>query len=70
GIGGSGGTALISAAMQSMPIGIPKLIVSTMASGNVADYVGGVDIAMLYTVTDLNGLNYLSRTILANAANM
>ncbi|MEX3242029.1 Tm-1-like ATP-binding domain-containing protein [Serratia quinivorans] len=70
GIGGSGGTALISAAMQSMPIGIPKLIVSTMASGNVADYVGGVDIAMLYTVTDLNGLNYLSRTILVNAANM
>lgn len=70
GIGGSGGTALITVAMQSMPIGIPKLMVSTMASGNVADYVGGVDIAMLYTVTDLNGLNYLSRTILANAANM
>lgn len=70
GIGGSGGTALITAAMQSMPIGMPKLMVSTMASGNVADYVGGVDIAMLYTVTDLNGLNYLSRTILANAANM
>ncbi|OJH81880.1 Tm-1-like ATP-binding domain-containing protein [Serratia marcescens] len=70
GIGGSGGTALITAAMQSMPIGMPKLMVSTMASGNVTDYVGGVDIAMLYTVTDLNGLNYLSRTILANAANM
>ncbi|SFN03492.1 Uncharacterized protein, UPF0261 family [Izhakiella capsodis] len=70
GIGGSGGTALITAAMQSMPIGMPKLMVSTMASGNVADYVGGADIAMLYSVTDLNGLNYLSRTILANAANM
>lgn len=70
GIGGSGGTALISLAMKSMPIGIPKLMVSTMASGNVGAYVGGVDIAMLYTVTDLNGLNYLSRTILANAANM
>ncbi|CAI2040477.1 Uncharacterized conserved protein [Serratia fonticola] len=70
GIGGSGGTALITSAMQAMPIGIPKLMVSTMASGNVGGYVGGVDIAMLYTVTDLSGLNYLSRTILANAANM
>lgn len=70
GIGGSGGTALISPAMKSMPIGIPKLMVSTMASGNVGPYVGGMDIAMLYTVTDLNGLNYLSRTILANAAHM
>ncbi|HFF9829665.1 Tm-1-like ATP-binding domain-containing protein [Serratia marcescens] len=70
GIGGSGGTALISSAMKSMPIGIPKLMVSTMASGNVGGYVGGVDIAMLYTVTDLSGLNYLSRTILTNAANM
>ncbi|MCS3406104.1 Tm-1-like ATP-binding domain-containing protein [Serratia sp. AKBS12] len=70
GIGGSGGTALITAAMKSMPIGIPKLMVSTMASGNVSGYVGGVDIAMLYTVTDLNGLNYLSRTILSNAAHM
>lgn len=70
GIGGSGGTALITAAMRSMPIGLPKLMASTMASGNVGDYVGGSDIAMLYTVTDLNGLNYLSRTILANAANM
>lgn len=70
GIGGSGGTALITSAMQTMPIGIPKLMVSTMASGNVGSYVGGVDIAMLYTVTDLSGLNYLSRTILGNAANM
>ncbi|MFC0228449.1 Tm-1-like ATP-binding domain-containing protein [Serratia aquatilis] len=70
GIGGSGGTALITAAMQAVPIGIPKLMVSTMASGNVGGYVGGVDIAMLYTVTDLSGLNYLSRTILTNAANM
>lgn len=70
GIGGSGGTALITAAMQAMPVGLPKLMVSTMASGNVAGYIGGVDIAMLYTVTDLSGLNYLSRTILANAASM
>lgn len=70
GIGGSGGTALITLAMQAMPIGVPKLMVSTMASGNVGGYVGGEDIAMLYTVTDLSGLNYLTRTILANAAHM
>lgn len=70
GIGGSGGTALITTAMKAMPIGLPKVMLSTMASGNVGGYVGGFDIAMLYTVTDLSGLNYLSRTILANAANM
>lgn len=70
GIGGSCGTALISQAMRALPIGLPKLLVSTMASGNVAEYVGGVDIAMLYSLTDLNGLNFLSRTILSNAANM
>ncbi|CAK9884372.1 MAG: hypothetical protein XXXJIFNMEKO3_00757 [Candidatus Erwinia impunctatus] len=70
GIGGSCGTALIAAALKPIPIGVPKLMVSTMASGNVASYVGGMDIAMLNTVTDLTGLNYLSRTILANAANM
>jgi uncharacterized protein (UPF0261 family) len=70
GIGGSGGTAMISPAMKAMPIGMPKLMVSTMASGNVSEYVGGMDIAMLYTVTDLSGLNYLSRSILSNAANM
>ena len=70
GIGGSGGTSLITTAMKTMPIGLPKIMVSTMASGNVEGYVGGMDIAMLYTVTDLNGLNYLSRTILSNAANM
>lgn len=70
GIGGSGGTSLITTAMKSMPVGMPKLMVSTMASGHVGGYVGGMDIAMLHTVTDLNGLNYLSRIILANAANM
>ncbi|MCE1782057.1 Tm-1-like ATP-binding domain-containing protein, partial [Enterobacter hormaechei] len=66
GIGGSGGTALITPAMQSLPIGLPKIMVSTMASGNVSAYVRDSDIAMLYTVTDLNGLNRISRSVLSN----
>ncbi|SFN73085.1 Tm-1-like ATP-binding domain-containing protein [Xenorhabdus japonica] len=70
GIGGSGGTALITPAMQNLPVGLPKIMVSTMASGNVAGYIGSSDIAMLYTVTDLCGLNSISRSILSNAANM
>ena len=68
GIGGSGGTALISRAMRTLPIGVPKLIVSTMASGNVAGYVGSSDIAMMYSVSDVAGLNRISRRVLGNAA--
>ena len=68
GLGGSGGTALVTPAMRALPIGMPKLMVSTVASGNVAAYVGSSDIAMLYSVADLAGLNRLSRVILANAA--
>lgn len=68
GLGGSGGTALITPAMRALPIGTPKLMVSTVASGNVAPYVGPSDIAMMYSVTDVAGLNRISRTILANAA--
>lgn len=68
GVGGSGGTALIAPAMRAMPVGLPKLMVSTMASGNVAPYVGPVDIAMMYSVTDVAGLNRISRRVLANAA--
>ena len=68
GIGGSGGTALISPAMRALPIGVPKLIVSTMASGNVAGYVGPSDITLVYSVTDLAGLNRISRRVLGNAA--
>ncbi|CAB3959922.1 hypothetical protein LMG6001_05736 [Achromobacter insolitus] len=68
GLGGSGGTALITPAMRALPIGIPKLMVSTMASGNVAPYVGPSDIAMMYSVTDVAGLNRISRRVLANAA--
>jgi len=68
GIGGSGGTALISRGMRALPIGVPKLIVSTMASGNVSGYVGPSDITMMYSVTDMAGLNRISRRVLGNAA--
>ena len=68
GLGGSGGTALVTPAMQALPIGVPKVMVSTVASGNVAPYVGPSDIAMMYSVTDVAGLNRISRRILANAA--
>lgn len=68
GMGGSGGTNLISAAMATLPIGIPKLILSTMMSGDVRPYVGTKDITMMYSVTDIAGLNNVSRRILANAA--
>jgi uncharacterized protein (UPF0261 family) len=69
GLGGSGGSALVAPAMRALPIGTPKLLVSTVASGNVAPYVGPSDIAMMYSVTDLVGLNRISRIVLANAAN-
>ena len=68
GLGGSGGTAMITHAMRALPIGLPKLMVSTMASGNVASYVGASDITMMYSVADIAGLNRISRRVLANAA--
>jgi uncharacterized protein (UPF0261 family) len=68
GLGGSSGTALITRGMRALPIGLPKLMLSTVASGNVASYVGPSDICMMYSVTDVAGLNRISRTILANAA--
>jgi uncharacterized protein (UPF0261 family) len=68
GVGGSGGTAMITRAMRALPIGMPKVMVSTMASGNVAGYVGPCDITMIYSVTDLAGLNPISRRVLGNAA--
>lgn len=68
GLGGSGGTAIIAPAMRALPIGVPKLMVSTLAAGDVGPYVGIHDIAMMFPVTDIAGLNRLSRTILANAA--
>lgn len=68
GLGGSGGTAIITPAMQKLPIGLPKLMVSSMAAGDVSAYVGNSDIAMLYSVTDIAGLNRISRRVLSNAA--
>jgi uncharacterized protein (UPF0261 family) len=68
GIGGSGGTALISPGLRALPIGVPKLMVSTVASGNIAAYVGCSDIAMMYSVVDVSGINTVSRCVLGNAA--
>jgi uncharacterized protein (UPF0261 family) len=68
GLGGSGGTAIITPAMQQLPIGLPKLMVSSMAAGDVSAYVGNSDITMLYSVTDIAGLNRISRRVLNNAA--
>ena len=68
GLGGSSGTALIAAGLRELPVGTPKLLVSTVASGNVSPYVGESDIAMLYSVTDIAGLNAISRQVLGNAA--
>ena len=67
-LGGSGGTAIATSAMQALPVGMPKVMVSTMASGDVARYVDVKDITMMYSVVDVAGLNRLSRRILANAA--
>lgn len=68
GLGGSGGSSIVSAAMRALPVGVPKLLVSTMASGDTRPYVGTSDIAMLYSVVDIAGINGISERILANAA--
>ncbi|MGF1505628.1 MAG: Tm-1-like ATP-binding domain-containing protein [Anaerolineae bacterium] len=69
-LGGSGGTAIATAGMRELPVGVPKVMVSTMGSGDVSPYVDVKDIAMMYSVVDIAGLNQLSRQILANAAGM
>jgi uncharacterized protein (UPF0261 family) len=68
GLGGSGGTALVTPAMRALPVGLPKVMVSTVASGNVGAYVGPADICMMYSVTDVAGINRISRQVLGNAA--
>lgn len=68
GLGGSGNTALVTEAMRALPIGVPKVMVSTVASGDVAPYVGPSDITMMYSVADVAGLNRITRLVLANAA--
>jgi uncharacterized protein (UPF0261 family)/ABC-type branched-subunit amino acid transport system ATPase component len=67
--GGSGGASLVAPGMRALPIGVPKLIISSVASGDVAPYVGPADITMMYSVTDVQGLNSISRQVLANGAN-
>ncbi len=66
---GSGGTALATPAMRRLPVGIPKVMISTVASGDVGNYVGPSDIMMMYSVTDVQGLNRISKQVLANGAN-
>lgn len=68
GLGGSGNTSIATTAMRALPVGVPKLMVSTMASGDTEPYVGARDIMMLYSVADIEGLNQLSRQVIANAS--
>jgi uncharacterized protein (UPF0261 family) len=68
GLGGSGNTTIVTEAMRALPIGVPKVMVSTLASGNVAGFVGPTDIMMMHAVTDIAGLNAISRTVIGNAA--
>jgi uncharacterized protein (UPF0261 family) len=67
-IGGSGGAAMCTSAMRELPVGVPKLMVTTVASGDTAPYVGAVDITMMPSIVDVSGLNRISRTIFTNAA--
>lgn len=66
-IGGSAGTTIASACMRQLPVGVPKVMVSTLASGDTRPYVGTSDICMMYSVADFTGLNRLTRVILGNA---
>jgi uncharacterized protein (UPF0261 family) len=67
-VGGSGNSSIGAAAVQALPVGVPKLIVSTVASGDTRPYVGATDVSMTYSVVDISGLNRISERILSNAA--
>jgi len=67
-LGGSGGSSIGSRAMRALPVGVPKLMVSTVASGDTRPYVGAVDVTMMYSVVDISGVNSVSARIMANAA--
>jgi uncharacterized protein (UPF0261 family) len=67
-VGGSGNSSIAAEAMRALPVGVPKLIVSTLASGDTRPYVGATDVSMTYSVVDISGLNRISERILANAA--
>ncbi|MHC4047130.1 Tm-1-like ATP-binding domain-containing protein [Bradyrhizobium sp. 23AC] len=66
--GGSGAASLVAPGMRALPVGVPKLIISSVASGDVGPYVGPADITMMHSVTDVQGLNSISRAVLANGA--
>jgi uncharacterized protein (UPF0261 family) len=68
GMGGSGGTTILSAGVRGLPIGIPKLLISTVAAGDVSAYVGSADVTLMHSVVDVAGLNRISRQIYSNAA--
>ncbi|MGO1315490.1 MAG: Tm-1-like ATP-binding domain-containing protein [Cellulomonadaceae bacterium] len=67
-LGGSGGSSVAAAAMRELPVGVPKLLVSTMASGDVSPYVGETDLTMMYSVVDVAGINSVSEQVFGNAA--
>jgi uncharacterized protein (UPF0261 family) len=67
-VGGSGNSSIAAQAMRDLPVGVPKLIVSTVASGDTRPYVGAVDVTMMYSVVDIAGINQISAQILTNAA--
>jgi len=67
-LGGSGGSSIAARAVRDLPVGLPKMLVSTMASGDVAPYVGASDVTLMYSVVDIAGINQISRAVLGNAA--
>ncbi|MFB8275131.1 Tm-1-like ATP-binding domain-containing protein [Nocardia colli] len=67
-LGGSGGSSIAAKVMQALPVGLPKLLVSTMAGGDVSPYVGTADVTLMYSVVDVAGINSISRQVLGNAA--
>lgn len=66
-VGGSSGSSVAAGALQALPVGVPKLLVSTMAAGDVGPYVGALDVTLMYSVVDIAGINSISRRILGNA---
>jgi uncharacterized protein (UPF0261 family) len=67
-LGGSGGSSIAARAVRDLPVGLPKVLVSTMAAGDVSPYVGASDVTMMYSVVDIAGVNQVSRAVLGNAA--
>lgn len=68
GMGGSGGTGIVTSAMRALPVGVPKFCVSTLAAGDISPFVGTKDIVMMPSIADVSGINRISRTILSRAA--